>query len=124
MKTLAAIFFAIIAVVILSRCDDPKTSEQIAEEKRQIAEKKRKGFHCLSAWDGSHRQFVNLVKNRMNDPDSFEHVETRVTPVQSDTGKHVIIMEFRGRNAFGGLVKNRAIGSYWPDCSPVLDGIL
>ena len=97
--------------------------EHDAVQEVQDTEDRRKGFHCLSAWDGSHREFVRLVKKRMNDPDSFEHVETRVTPVQND-GKHVITMQFRGRNAFGGIVKNTAIGSYWPNCSPVLDGIL
>lgn len=96
---------------------------QEVQQEIQDAEDRKKGFHCLSAWNGSHREFVKLVKNRMNDPDSFEHVETRVTSVQSD-GKHVITMQFRGRNAFGGIVKNTAIGSYWPNCSPVLDGIL
>lgn len=96
---------------------------QEVQQEIQDTEDRRKGFHCLSPWNGSHREFVKLVKDRMNDPDSFEHVETRVTPVQGD-GKHIITMQFRGRNAFGGIVKNTAIGSYWPNCSPVLDGIL
>ena len=90
----------------------------------QDAEDRKKGFHCLSPWNGSHREFTRIVKRRMNDPDSFEHVATRVTPVHGDTGRHAIIMEFRGRNAFGGVVKNTAIGSYSPDCSSArLDGI-
>ena len=100
-----------------------ETPEERQAEEFKKAEDRRKGFHCLSPWDGSHREFELLVKRHMNDPDSFEHVSTRVTPVQSDTGRHTIIMEFRGRNAFGGVVTNTAIGSYSPYCSPVLDGI-
>ena len=97
--------------------------ERQAEEFKK-AEERRKGFHCLSSWDGSHDEFELLVKRRMNDPDSFEHVGTRVTPVQSETGRHGIIMEFRGKNAFGGVITNTAIGSYSPDCSPILNDIL
>lgn len=100
-----------------------ETPEERQAEEFKKAEDRRKGFHCLSPWDGSHREFELLVKRHMNDPDSFEHVSTRVTPVQSDTGRHTIIMEFRGRNAFGGVVTNTAIGSYSSYCSPVLDDI-
>lgn len=39
----------------------------------------------------------------MNDPDSYEHVET----VQLDKGDYIIVKTtFRGKNAFGGIVKN------------------
>ena len=83
-----------------------------------------------SKWDGSHREFTALVKRRMNDPDSFEHVETKTTPVMNvdsefGAGRHRIIMQFRGRNAFGGMVKHTAKGSFSPDdCSPRLVEIL
>jgi len=89
-----------------------------AEEERAEAEERRKGFHCLSAWNGSHPRFVAGVKERLNDPRSFEHVETRVTPVNPD-GQHVIEMEFRARNGFGALVLNTAYGTYSPDCRGV-----
>ena len=66
------------------------------------AEEKRKGFHCLSAWDGSNRSLVRTAKNSMKDPKSFEHVETRIAPVVN--GQHIITMTYRGRNGFGGMV--------------------
>lgn len=112
----AALLVVVFWLAVFIACSDQPSPEERAEERR-------KGFHCLSKWDGSHRLFVQLVKRRMNDPDSFDHVETRVTPVQSDTGRHAIMMVFRGRNAFGGVVKNTAIGSYAPSCQPSLDGI-
>lgn len=96
----------------------------VDEDKREMSREKpaerRKGFHCLSGWDGSHPEFVRLVKQQMNDPDSFEHDETRVTEI-NDQGRHEIIMNFRGRNAFGGTVRAIALGSYSPSCSPRLD---
>ena len=107
---------------------DEKAAKQAAKAKKEAAKKaedRRKGFHCLSMWDGSHRGFVNAVKERMNDPDSFEHDSTKVTPVGVvKPGRHSIVMEFRGRNAFGGMVRNTAVGSYLPNCSYTLDGIL
>ena len=80
-----------------------RAEQQALQAKRaaEKAEKKRKGFHCLSGWDGSHRGLVSQVKNRLRDPDSFEHVETRITP--NKNGRHIVIMTYRARNGFGGM---------------------
>ena len=57
----------------------------------------------FSAWDGSHRNLVRVVKEAMHDPDSFDHIKT----VYWDRGdKLVVKMDFRGKNTFGALVKN------------------
>lgn len=68
----------------------------------------------FSVWDGSHRELVSLVKDNMNDPKSFEHVETKYlvlqTQEQVDTvgqgkiGDLYIYMKFRGANAFGAII--------------------
>ena len=72
----------------------PKTSKKIG---REAVEK------CFSAWDGSHRQLVEAIKKSMNDSKSYEHDETRF----SDKGDHLIVItSFRGRNKFGGMVRN------------------
>ncbi len=68
----------------------------------ELAETKRKGFHCLSAWDGTHRGTVATVKASLRDPDSFEHIESKITPI-SATGTHNLIMSYRARNGFGGM---------------------
>ena len=58
----------------------------------------------LSAWDGSNRELVKLVESGMNDPDSFEHVETRFT----DNGDSLsLLMTFRGKNSFNATVTNK-----------------
>lgn len=57
----------------------------------------------FSAWDGSHNGLTKYIKKSMNDPKSYEHVETRY----SDNGDHLMVKTtFRGKNAFGGLVTN------------------
>ena len=56
-------------------------AKKAGAEAAVVVEKKRKGFHCLSAWDGSHRGVKTYVEERMREPDSFEHIETRITPI-------------------------------------------
>jgi len=85
-----------------------------AEERRQAAqakaEERRNGFHCLSAWDGSHRALKSNTEQRMRNPDSFEHIETRITPVSSD-GTHKVIMRFHAENGFGGMTIGMAVAT-------------
>jgi hypothetical protein len=68
-----------------------------------------KGFHCLSGWDGAHPEFARAVRELLRDPRSFEHIETRISPVNAN-GEHTILMEFRANNAFGGKVVSVARG--------------
>ena len=77
----------------------------------ELAEDRQQGFHCLSAWDGSHADVVALTKGALREPDSFEHISTRVTPVDED-GLHRFIMEYRARNGFGGMNVAASTGSY------------
>lgn len=83
---------------------ETKSPEQIREERI------KRGF---SAWDGSHRGLERVIKKTMNDPDSYKHVET----VYWDKGDYLIVKTtFRGKNAFGGVVKN------WVKAKADLDG--
>ncbi len=79
---------------------------------KDAARKKRLegGF---SAWDGSNWELTKLIKNSMNDPGSYEHVKTAYW----DMGDHLVVRTtFRGKNAFGGIVKN------WVKAKTDLDG--
>lgn len=81
---------------ICGSCKDevPKTA---AEERSAKIES------AFSSWDGSHRGLEKVIKASMNDPNSYEHVETKYW----DREDHLIIQcDFRGKNAFGGVVKN------------------
>ena len=89
---------------LLSRCSS--ATEPTEAEMRQsvlaAAEDQRLGRHCLSAWDGSHQVLVSVVKARLRNPASFEHVETSASPVDSE-GRNILIMKFRAENGFGGM---------------------
>lgn len=86
---------------------EPKSIEQIRNE--QVQE--------LFFADGQNYQVVQAVKKSMNDPDSFEHIET--THVDNGTGDVAITMMFRGKNAFGGKVIYRAVALVSPESGAV-----
>ena len=93
---------------------DAAKAESAAKEVA-AADRKRKGFHCLSGWDGSHTRFEHVLKPTLRDPDSYEHIETRVTP-RGEDGLHNLRTKFRGANAFGGMVVNSAWAKYDSTC--------
>lgn len=73
-------------------------------EKQRLAEQRKKQIETqFSAWDGSHIQLERIIKKAMNDPSSYDHVETRY----ADKDDFILVnTTFRGKNAFGGVVKN------------------
>lgn len=76
-------------------------AQKVVKEKEDRKELLQKSF---SAWDGSHIKLEEYIKNSMNDPKSYEHVET----LYWDRGEHLIVLsKFRGKNAFGGVVLNQ-----------------
>lgn len=88
---------------------------QVAKEAAKLAADLEKAEHQkkieaqFSGWDGSHRQFERLIKDAMNDPGSYEHVETRYI----DKGSYIrVFCTFRGKNAFGGIVKNTKVADF------------
>ena len=57
----------------------------------------------FSAWNGAHIQLERVIKKSMNDPSSFEHVQTTYNEYKD---RLLITTTFRGNNAFGGKVVN------------------
>lgn len=103
--TIIAIIFVI--AMIGSLCDNDKSDKtsrtQTTTPKTQEEIRKDQLQKHFSAWDGSHRGLTKLIKKSMNDPASYDHVET----VYWDKGDHLVVKTtFRGKNAFGGVVKN------------------
>lgn len=77
-----------------------REAERLVNEQKARKEKIEMQF---SSWDGSHPGLTNLIKENMNDPDSYEHIKTKF---RDDGNSILVITEFRGKNAFGGKVKN------------------
>jgi hypothetical protein len=99
-----------IPYLVVRQCSTPPpTAEQIKADAAKAEEDQRRGFHCLSGWDGSNASLVQQVKDQLREPDSFEHIETRITPEVD--GRHNITMEYRARNGFGGMNVATAVGT-------------
>lgn len=79
----------------------PVPTPTLSPEEIKAQEYKKWKDAQFSAWDGSHIALVKLVKENMNDPKSFEHVETKF---RDDGDGLTIVMKYRGKNAFGGLI--------------------
>lgn len=69
----------------------------------------RTGMHCLMTWDGSNREFAAAIKDKLRDPNSFEHDTTKIGPIDKK-GRHLITMKFRSKNGFGGMNVGVAVG--------------
>lgn len=97
LSVLTVCFFIFIAFG--SDDEESKTNaDGTTKTERQIEVEKQ-----FSAWDGSHSGLTALIKKSMNDPDSYEHIETRF----NDEGDYILVItKFRGANAFGGKVIN------------------
>jgi hypothetical protein len=85
-----------------------ETERRKVEDERRLAEiqkdaeRREAGFHCLSDWNGSQSDVVRSVKANLRNPDSFEHIETRIAP-KNKKGEHTLIMTYRAQNGFGGM---------------------
>jgi len=86
-------------------------AEQVKSAEELRMERVKKEF---SAWDGSHIKLTELIKQSMNDPNSFEFDSI---VVNKDGGDYLILTEkFRGKNAFGGVMPS------WVKAKVDLDG--
>lgn len=74
------------------------------EPQKQVPQTRAQKIHTqFSGWDGSHINLTKVIKAKMNDPNSYEHVETRFI----DREEYVLVItKFRGNNAYGGKVVN------------------
>ena len=74
---------------------DPKVQEELKYQKWVNTQ--------FSVWNGSNDELVKLVKQNLNDPDSFEHEKTQF----ANNKEHrflTIKMTYRAKNAFGALI--------------------
>jgi len=76
-----------------------KQKDKLAKAESQL--RIERGFHCLSAWNGSHGKTIDILKKSLRDPDSFDHIETKIGA--QINGAHRLTMSYRARNGFGGL---------------------
>ena len=97
-SAISVCFFIFIAFGSGVDTDSTKNADGTPKTKREIQLEKQ-----FSAWDGSHSTLTELIKNAMNDPDSYKHIETKYW----DMKDYIVVRTvYSGKNAFGGRVKN------------------
>lgn len=85
----------------------PKRNTSPAPTVRKAMTDQEKIEAQFSAWDGSHRALTTYIKKRMNNPASFEHVETGFK--KDADGNLLVKTVFRGTNSFGAVVTNQVV---------------
>lgn len=86
------------------KAEQPKPEPKTLTREQKIA----KEF----SFDGSFIPLVVEVQKQLADPDSFQHVETKVMDREDNL---FITMKYRARNSLGGMVVEQASAIYWPD---------
>lgn len=107
---------ALIAVLIVYGIATQERPVVVIEPEVPKTPKERFENDCLSAWDGSCRELEKIVKRSMHDPDSYEHVSTRY--FEKDSAM-VLIMSYRGKNLFGGVVQSHISATVTYDCQVI-----
>ena len=79
----------------------------------KAAARKQAVRSLFSGWDGSVQSVEAAIKQRLKDPDSYKHVETRY----SDTGigDVTVITQYRARNSFNAVVTSVAVAMVSPE---------
>lgn len=86
----------------------PYTQEEESKRREEIIS------NCFSAWDGSNIELTKFIKESMNDPDSYEHIQTTYQDINNEI---IIHTTFRGKNAFGGVVKQSISATISLNCN-------
>lgn len=94
-------------VTVLTTNDEFSYSvKQLNEKEIKAAERQRKIAAIFDAWSGEVPALRESIKKSMNDPSSYDHVETRYDD-SGDGNTFPVECAFRGKNAFGGVVLNK-----------------
>ena len=82
---------------------DARAAEYREEVERIEAERRATGQHCLNGWGYSHPDVVATVQKHLTDPNSFQHIETRITEVRPDQ-TYTLRMQFTAGDGGGGTL--------------------
>jgi hypothetical protein len=93
------VFLIIIGAINAPRVEHVPLTKAELHQKNVISQ--------FSGWDGSNYAMTKRIKSILNDPDSYEHIETRY----KDKGTYLAVYStISAKNAFGGRIKNTFMG--------------
>ena len=91
----------VIGIFFITKCNSEP--EKVLTKKEIHHENIQKLF---SGWDGSHIKLTEKIKKSLNDPESYEHIETSYRDLDSLL---IINATFTAKNGFGGRLKQEVI---------------
>lgn len=101
--TIGLVLVVVFLVMVFSGGKSTNTNPSKPAAPTTREEKIRQQF---SAWNGAHYGLEKVVKQGMNNPDSYQHVKT----VYSEEADGLVVtMQYRGTNSFGGVITNKAM---------------
>lgn len=98
---LMLIIIVLISIIAVTKCVS-KPEKKLTKKEAHI----QKIQKLFSAWDGSHIELTKKIKKALNDPQSYEHIETTYRDLDSTL---VISTVFTAKNGFGGRLKQEVI---------------
>lgn len=76
----------------------------------------------FGVWNGTHYKLERYIKSKMNDPDSYEHDKTMHRIVVTDNERYAVISTtFRGKNGYGGMVRNTVVAKTNVDTGDIIE---
>lgn len=89
-------------IVVITLMFEKRSTNNVETQTTEAINNEPKIPKGFSGWDGSNLALVNLVKENMNDDDSFEHLETKLWTYDSF---YIVRMKYKGKNQFNATVK-------------------
>jgi hypothetical protein len=79
---------------------------QRRQKKQAQQERENSPFykHHVSSANGRCYPAVDYIKKSMHDPSSFEHVETKISPLKDRSGWYKVTTKYRGKNMRGATI--------------------
>lgn len=97
-KVVIAILFSFILLIVILI----STGESKEKPAPTAAEKHKQKVEALfSSWNGSHKKLEKLIKLNLNDPSSYEHVQTLYWDEQDSV---IVKTTIRAKNGFGAIM--------------------
>lgn len=104
-KKRGCILLGSITIILISifaiTCDSEPEKTLTKQELHQQSIQK-----LFSGWNGSHIKLNEKIKESLNDPKSYEHIETTFRDMDSFL---IINTTFTAKNAFGGTIKKDVV---------------
>ena len=104
-KTADKVAYFVIAVLaigfFMNMCSQDTAYEKQLKLTGRAADARKDGQNCLTGWSGWHKGAKRYLMENLKDPESFEHISTKVAPRGGE--QHEVTMRYRARNSFGGM---------------------